>query len=186
MAILAMWLQNPDYPARWDRQVVKTAFGGREQITEGLLVTQNGGGNLSVNVSAGAAVITGDNQTDQGSYVVLVDVLTNLAMPAAPGTNQRLDLVCLQVNDLQAGGGASDNATLVVVQGVASATPVAPATPASAIVLATVRRTAGDASVLTAHIIDSNLALRGSWPYTLSTASVPTVMPPNHLYVKLA
>jgi hypothetical protein len=85
---------------------------------------------------------------------------------------------------VQAGGAAGDNAVLAVVQGTSSATPVAPTVPASAIVLAQVLRTAGDAAVLTSMITD--VGVRGAWPYTVSTAAVPSSLPPNHLYVRVA
>jgi hypothetical protein len=179
-----MWLQNPDYSAQLDRQLVQTLVGSREQIVEGLVVTQHSTGNLSVDVSEGRCLVQGDDQTDQGIYVVVVDADTNLVMPAAPGSNKRIDLVVVQVNDVQAGGAAGDNAVLAVVQGTSSATPVAPTVPASAIVLAQVLRTAGDAAVLTSMITD--VGVRGAWPYTVSTAAVPSSLPPNHLYVRVA
>lgn len=178
-----MWLQNPDYPAKLDRQLVQTLLGSREQVFEGLVVTQHSTGDLSVDVSEGRCAIAGDDEPDSGYYVVVVDANANVAMPAAPGSNKRIDLLIVQVNDPNAGGAAGDNAVLTYVSGTSSATPVAPSTPASALVLASVLRTAGDAAVLTAHITD--VAPRGSWPYTVSTAAVPATLPPNHLYVRV-
>lgn len=184
MAILTpLWLQNGSYPARYDRQLVQRTFGGRELVFDGLVVQQNGAGAVSVIVSVGSAVIQGDDQADQGMYLVVIDSAQTLAMPAVPGSTKRIDTVCLRINDPQAGGPVGDNATLVVIQGTVSATPVAPAVPTSAIPLANVLRTAGDAAVLTAQITDRQS--RGVWPYTVSTAAVPATLPPHYLYARV-
>lgn len=184
MTLTAIWLQNPDYPAKLDRQVIQTLLGSREQVFAGFVVSQHSTGALSVDVTAGRCSIAGDDEVGQGYYAVVMDADATLTMPAAPGSNKRIDLVVIQINDAFAGGAAGDNTVLAVVQGTVSATPVAPAVPDSALVLAQVLRTAGDAAVLTAHITD--VAARGAWPYTVSTAAVPATLPPNHLYVKVA
>lgn len=188
MAILTPnWLQNGSYPARYDRLTLQKLFGDRELVFNGLQVTQNGAGAQNVNISLGAACIIGDDQTDQGLYVVLVDAnVSAFGSPSfnPPGANKRIDVVSLRINDPQAGGPAGDNASFVVTQGVVSASPAVPATPTSAIALAQVLRTAGDGAVLTAHITD--VRPLGMWPYTISTAAVPASLPPNYLYVKVA
>lgn len=185
MAILTpMWLQNGSYPARYDRLLIQKFFGDRELILQGLVVSQNGAGNLSVNISIGAATIIGDDQTDQGMYLVYMDAITNLVMPAAPGANKRIDRISLRVNDPQAGGPAGDNGSFVVTQGTVAASPVAPATPTSAIPIEDVLRTAGDAAVLTAQLTD--IGARGVWPYTVSTGTVPGKLPANYVFFKVA
>lgn len=185
MAILTPnWMQGGVYPARLDRQLIQRAFGNRELVFDGFVLTQNGAGNVSVNVSAGSCTVMGDDQTDQGMYLVVMDALLNVAMPAVPGADKRIDLLVVKINDPQAGGPAGNNATINVVQGVVAAAPVAPAAPASALIIGQVLRTAGDAAVLTAQLTD--LAPRGIWPYTVSTASVPAKLPPNYLYIKVA
>ena len=181
MTVTAIWLQEPDYSARLDRQFVETVFGSRQQVFEGLVVPQHSTGDLSVDVSAGRCAVAGDDEPDQGYYVVVVDEDETVVMPAAPGSNKRIDIVVVQLNDTTAGGAAGDDAELLVVQGTVSATPVAPTVPDSALALVEVLRTAGDAAVLTSHITD--VAPRGAWPYTISTAAVPATLPPNHLYI---
>lgn len=188
VAILTpLWQQNPDYPARYDRQLIKKVFGDTELVigATGLVVSQRGAGaNVSVDIAVGTAIVQGDDQADQGMYLVYIDAVTNLVMPAVPGSNKRIDLVSIRINDPNAGGPAGDNATLVVTQGVVSATPVAPAAPTSAVVLAQVLRTVGDSAVLTAQITD--VAPRAArWPYVVDTAAVPAKLPPNFLYVKI-
>jgi len=184
MAILTpLWLQNGTYPARYDRQLISAVFGGREIVLAGLAVSQNGGGDVSVNVSIGSCVVQGDDQAAQGMYLVVVDAVYNLAMPAVPGADKRIDVISMRINDSQAGGPAGDTATLVVTQGVAAASPAVPATPTSALAIARVLRTAGDTAVLTAQLTD--VRPLGAWPYTVSTAAVPTTLPPNYLYVRV-
>lgn len=184
MTILTpLWMQNASYPARYDRQLIRQCFGDREMVFSGLLVQQRGAGaNVSVDIGIGVCTIRGDDQADQGLYLVHNDAVFNQVMPAVPGTNKRYDLISLRINDPQAGGPAGDNATFVITQGVASATPSVPATPTSAIPLATALRTAGDPAILNAHIAMVQVA--SLWPYTVSASGVPTVLPPNYLYAR--
>lgn len=184
MANLTLWLQNGSYPARYDRQFIQHAFGSREMAFNGLQVSQNGAGDVSVNIAIGAAVIQGDDQANQGMYLVVHDAISNVPMPAVPGSNKRIDEIALKVNDPQAGGSVGDNATWVVTQGTVAANPVAPTTPQSAIAVAHVLRTAGDAAILTAQITD--LLARGNWPYEVSLAAVPAKLPPNYLYAQVS
>lgn len=186
MSILTpLWMQNGTYPARYDRLLLQRIFGDREMVFEGLAVQQHTpSAAVSVDVTAGACTIIGDDQTDQGLYLVYIDARATLTMPAVPGSNKRIDGIDLRINDPQAGGPSGNNATLVATQGTASATPVAPAVPSSAIRLATVLRTAGDAAILTAQITATQGA--GKYPYTISSASVPALLPPNYLYIRTA
>jgi hypothetical protein len=187
MAINGLWMQNGIYPARHDRQFIRRSFGNREIVFDGLVVSQNGAGNVSVNISAGSATIQGDDQTDQGMYLPWNDATANLVMPAVPGSNKRIDLVSLRVNDPNAGGPAGDNFTFVVTQGAVNANPVAPTAPTSAIVLAQVLCTAGDAAVLAAQITDvaPRIPSGSTWPYAVSTGAVPAALPPNFLFIKV-
>lgn len=118
-------------------------------------VTQRGAGaNLSVDVSIGACVIRGDDQPNQGMYFARITAIENSPAPAAPGSDQRWDVVSLRINDPTAGGPAGNNATLVWTQGIAGPTPVPPSVPTSAIGLASVLRTAGEPSIIDDNITD--------------------------------
>lgn len=186
MTILTpLWMQNGSYPARYDRLLIQRAFGDRELVLSGLVVTQHGAGDLTVDISAGSATILGDDQTDQGMYLVWMDAVNNFTMPAAPGSNKRIDLISLRINDPQAGGPAGNNATWVATQGAVSATPVAPTNPTSAIAVMQVLRTAGDGAILTAQFTDV-AARAGGWPYQVGTASAPAKLPGNFVYFKVA
>jgi microcystin-dependent protein len=143
---------------------------------------------MSVQVAAGVAVIQGDNQIFQGKYLAREQaVTTGLAITAAPGSGARRDLVVLQVRDPNATGPAGDDAVLAVVTGVASATPVDPAVPASALVLARVRVAAGTGSI-TAGLIDDlrvqatgayNLVANNSISLAMLTTSVQESLTPT-------
>lgn len=154
MAFDSLWLQEVDYPARIDRTVFDNIW------TEGILgasslaVSQSAPTAMTVQVAAGVAVIQGDDQTAQGKYLVR-EILptTGVAIAAAPGSGSRYDLVVLKVRDTNAGGPAGDDSVIQVVTGTPSPSPVDPAIPPSALVLARVRVPAGT-GVITNALID--------------------------------
>ena len=167
------WLQNGVYTARMDRVFADVLLTeGVIRPAAGLLrVTQRGAGaNNSVDIAAGYAVITGDDTADQGNYLVRNTATVNLVAAAAPGANQRIDLVCLRVNDPAAGGPVGDNAQFVYITGVAAPSPVVPATPTTAIPLARILRTAGDTQVVNANITDVRAASLTLLSNTLTNA----------------
>lgn len=174
MALLTpTWLQNGTYTARLDRifSDVLLTEGVIRPGAGALLVTQRGAGaNNSVDIAAGYAVITGDDTADQGNYLIRNDATVNLAATAAPVSNSRIDLVCVRINDPAAGGPPGDNATFVYITGVAAVSPVPPATPTSAIVLARVLRTVGDTQVVNANITDQRVASLTLLSNTLTNA----------------
>lgn len=178
-----VWLQGGVYAARIDRQLTQRAFGSREIVFDGFVGSQLGTPAPSLQLTAGSCVIQGDDQTDQGMYLVVLDAVMTQAFPAVPGTDKRVDLLSIRVNDPNALGPAGNNATVVITQGVVSATPVAPAAPTTAIPILTVLRTSTDSAILNAQITD--VAGRGVWPYTVSAAAVPVRLPPNYLYVRI-
>jgi len=185
MAIRSLWLQNVAYPARFDRQLIAEAFGSRQMVLRGLVVTQHATGDNTVDISTGAATVIGDDVANQGLYLLVnEDPVSGFAMPALPGSNSRYDMISLRVNDPQAGGPVGDNGTFVVTQGAVAVTPVAPTPPTSAIPLYLVKRTAGDPAILSSMITD--IAARGLWPYTISTSGPPAILPDNYLWVQVS
>ena len=159
MAVDSLWLQNVDYPARLDRMFADNIW------TEGILgstsyaVTQSSPTAMTVRVAAGVAVVTGDNQAFQGKYICREQAATlGVAIAAAPGSGQRNDLIVLQVRDPNATGPAGDDAIITVVAGTPSLTPVDPAIPASALVLARVRVPAGTSAIINSLIDDLRVA----------------------------
>ena len=152
-----IWVQGGTYSARLDRSLLDVIF------TEGVInpggsalaVTQRStGANDSVDVVAGAAIISGDDEADQGKYYVRNTGVVNVAFTPAPGSDQRIDLLVLQVNDPTAGGAAGDDAVFLVIEGTPAGTAVAPAVPDTAIPLAEVLRLSSDTSIVNAAITD--------------------------------
>jgi microcystin-dependent protein len=134
------WMQDGEYTAQHDRLNSRAADwdeGVADRLA--LKVTQRAAGaNLSVDIAAGDAIVTGDDQVLQGNYTVRNDAVFNLTGFAAPGSNSRYDLVGVQLNDPNAGGAAGANAVPVRVAGTPAASPVIPAIPASFLVLAVI------------------------------------------------
>lgn len=153
-----IWLQGGTYSARLDRGLLDIVFaegvvnpgGGALQVTE-----RAAGANDTCDVAAGAAIITGDDEIAQGKYYVRMTAGTNIAFDPSPVSNQRIDLLCLRVNDPTAGGPSGDNAEFIVVAGSVAAVAVAPATPDTAIPLAEVLRLSTDTTIIDDRITDA-------------------------------
>lgn len=157
-----IWTQNRQYSARLDRNFADVLFG------EGVL--DPGGGDFaigqtsplsnSVVVDPGRAIIQGDDELNQGKYVVRLEALVNVLLQPAPTSDARIDLVVLQVNDSTAGSARTpaDVAEIVVIEGTVAGSPVLPALPDTAIPLASVLRTAGDTFIDDGMITDERLA----------------------------
>lgn len=174
-----LWLQNrTDHTAENERSLVRGVF-TREGVVSAtsMSVTQNGTPNMSVNVSAGHAVIQGDESANQGFYLVWNDAVTNLVISAADATNPRRDLIVARVKDTYYSG-ATDAFELAVVQGTPAGSPADPTTPDNAIVLARVAVAALASSITNANITDlrPRAAARGGVIVCTSTTrpSVPT------------
>ncbi len=114
-------------------------------------VTQNGGGDGTVNVALSDAVIIGDGATNLGSYYVRSIGTVNLTVPSAGAGITRTHRVIIRARDSQLDATTTYDWTLEVLEDTGSGTP---AQPNSAITLALVSRT-GSNSVLTANITDS-------------------------------
>lgn len=155
MAIDPLWLQNITYPARLDRTAYDAIWTEGVMLSGDFQVTQSSPTAMTVRVAAGIATVTGDDQTTQGKYLVRNDgLITGVAIGAAPGSGQRNDLVVLKVRDQNAGVGTNNDAVIQVIAGTPSSTPVDPAIPATALVLARVRVPAGTSSITTSLIDD--------------------------------
>lgn len=156
-----IWLQGGTYSARLDRSLLDAIF------TEGVInpgggdlgaVQRAAGANDTVDVAVGAAVISGDDEPNQGKYYIRNTLVQNVAFLPAPGSNARIDLLVLQINDPTAGGTAGNNAVFRVIEGTVNVAPVPPAVPATAVPLAEVLRTALDTTITDAMITDRRLA----------------------------
>lgn len=130
-----------------------------EGVVSGLRVAQRAAGaNMSVDVASGVAVITGDDVTSQGKYQCTSTATENVTVPAAPGSGTRVHRVVARVKDkLHNGTWTTYEWTLELLADTGSGTP---ATPASAVSLATVSVSAGQVSVLDSNITNSAAAAR--------------------------
>lgn len=170
MALLTpLWMQAapgdtaPQYSASLDRQLLMATV-VNEGVTRltGLRVTQRGAGaNMSVDVASGQILIIGDDVAGQGRYLCTSTATENLPIPAPPGVGSRTHRVIARVRDYLHNGALSPGTydwVLEVLEDTGSGTP---ATPASALSLATVTVSAGQTSVLDSHITDTRVVAQG-------------------------
>ena len=146
------WLQNGSHPAENDRLTTQAIWktSGIVNATD-LQITQNGGGNMSVNVSSGYAAIVGTTQSNMGTYMAYNDASTNLTVSTASGSNPRIDLVVVTVNDAYYTG-TLNNVSFQVIAGTPAASPTVPATPANSLALGQIAVGTSVTSILTANI----------------------------------
>jgi hypothetical protein len=173
-----------DYSALLTRSLLRAIWRDEGVVRRGvtgvssLKVAQRAAGaNFSVDVQPGFAVIEGDDVTDQGFYLVESSAVENLVVPSPPGSGSRTHRVVAQVRDkLHNGAYTTYDWLLQVLEDTGSGTP---ATPASAISLATVSVAAAQASVQTANITDTRgfgLPVFGRFP-TIGTTADRTAAP---------
>lgn len=146
------WLQNGSHPAENDRLTTKAIWQTTGIINStDLQITQNGGGNMSVNVSSGWAAIVGTTQANMGTYMAYNDASTNLTITTASSSNPRIDLVVITINDAYYTG-SLNNVSFQVIAGTPAASPTVPATPANSLALGQIAVGTSVTSILTANI----------------------------------
>lgn len=132
----------------WRDGVVASVYAS--SLFQDLLVTEPASAGMNVRVYQGTGVIT---RTGQGPYVCPNSSVRVVPLDASDPTNPRIDLIVLQVTDLAIGDGSSA-AVVKSVTGTPAGSPVAPATPTGAIVLAHVAVAATDTTIVNANITD--------------------------------
>jgi hypothetical protein len=158
------WLQNGSHPAENDRLTTQALWATTGIIKDtSLAVTQNSPAGMSVRVASGWAAIVGTTQANMGTYVGYNDDTVVLGVTTADPTNPRIDRVCMTVNDAYYTG-SLNNVVLQVVAGTPAGSPVAPATPANSISLATVAVAAGATALTTANITDTRVLVTTNIP----------------------
>jgi hypothetical protein len=166
------WLQNGSHPAENDRLTTQALWATTGIINASSLeVTQNAPAGMSVRVALGWAAIVGTTQANMGTYVGYNDATVVLGVTTADPTNPRIDRVCMTVNDAYYTG-ASNNVVLQVVAGTPAGSPVAPATPANSISLATIAVAAGATALTTANITDTRVLVTTNIPESGDISSV--------------
>lgn len=148
-------LEASQHPSEAFRRILK-AIVPNEGVggSVDLAVTALGTPAMSVQVAAGSAFVHGDNlPAQQGTYGVSNVGITTLAVGASDPTNPRRDLVVAEVLDAFYSG-ASNLWRLRVVPGAASASPVDPAVPVNAVVLARIAVAAGATTITSGTVTD--------------------------------
>lgn len=157
------FMQNrTDHSAR----IVRRAISGLIS-TEGIvnasdwLVTQRAAGvDMSVDIAGGEGYIKGTEDVNQGFYHCISDSTpVNKAVTAAHASLARKDIVVARVYD-QFYSGATNLWQFEVIAGTPSATPVVPATPNNALVIATVNIASLQASIANVNIDSTRATMR--------------------------
>lgn len=190
-----LYMQNapaPQYPARLDRRFIEFVFRNTERVLSGLVVSQKAGvQDNSVDITAGASLVMGDNISRQGLYLVMSNDAeftagkVNLVLPAKPSTGlQRYDRVFVRVRDSQAIGSGTDIDAIVdyASGSTASSNPPLPTVPASCLLLARVLRTATESAILNAAITDEGV--RAAYPYGSGDNPPTGIGAPGDLYIE--
>ena len=166
------WLQAGSYPAQYDRLTAQALWATTGIIgSSSLAVTQNSPAGMSVRIASGWAAIVGTTTSNMGVYTVFNDATTVATITAADFTNPRIDLVCVTVRDAFYSG-ANNDVIFNVVAGTPAGSPVAPATPANSIALATVAVAANASTITTADITDVRVLVTTNIPETGDISSV--------------
>ena len=131
------------------------------------VVTQRGAGaNFSVDIAAFQGIVTGDDVTDQGSYLVTNTATFNLATPSAPGSGTRTHRLVAQVRDKRANAAWSTyDWTPVIVQDSGSGEPAEPASSATLahIVIAAGQANVSNANITQGYTVLGSLKIQGPW-----------------------
>lgn len=180
MAKEAQWLQAGVYSAREDDQLIDWIGGGvirAEGIGEA--ATQSDPLGLSIDMLPIRLIIPGTDITTQGSYLCTSDATDTVAMPAAPASGRRIDVVYAQVTDAQYGR-TGDSWNWFVATGTVvtspTATPQPPTIPSAtyrtAAPVAQVLRTAGEGNVKS-DAISTVVPRCGQVAYVVVSPSTP-------------
>ena len=150
------WLQNGSHPAENDRLTTTGILwrsGGVADYTA-MVVAQSATPGMSVQISAGHALIAGTQTSNQGFYIAYNDAATTVAIATADPSQARIDRICVVVQDSYYGGTANNQVIFQAVTGTPSGSPVPPSAPNNAITLAYVAVSAGALSIVDANITD--------------------------------
>jgi hypothetical protein len=158
------WLQNGSHPAENDRLTMQAIFATTGIIgSSSLAVSANSPAGMSVRVAAGWAAIIGTTQANMGVYTVYNDALTTLTITTADPSNPRIDRVVATVQDAYYTGAYND-VIFQVIAGTPAGSPVAPATPANSISLATVAVGAAVTQINSGNITDTRVETTTNLP----------------------
>lgn len=131
--------------------------GVRPGLGSPLLVQASSGMNITVN--AGVAWVQGSASANAGMYAACLDAAATITVATSDPTNPRIDNVIVQVTDL----GSSSSTTVITLQtGTPAPSPVAPALPANALLLATIAVAANASTIVAGNITDARVYTVGA------------------------
>lgn len=107
--------------------------------------------NMSVSVAVGSCWVPANSEAYQGMYYFINDAAYNVTIPAAD-SSPRIDLIVVQVTDPSVTGTGTAGVSIIDVTGTPASSPVAPATPQNALVLAQVSVAASATSISSSDI----------------------------------
>jgi hypothetical protein len=172
------------YTALNYRQLLSSLIPIEGILTAGALAVspRAAGANMSVDVTAGPALIECDTLPTQNSYLAVEDSTVNVTgFPAAPSSGSRTHLVVERVRDPQADAQGSYTCAPEVVADTGSGATL----PPSALPLAKVKISAGQASITAASITD--IRPRAAFPGALLGQDVvPGSTATSDAYVEVA
>jgi hypothetical protein len=151
------WLQNGSHPAENDRLTTTGILWKSQGISDygSMQVSQSATPAMTVSVAAGHALIAGTQTSNQGFYIAYNDAATTVAIATASPTLPRIDRIVVTVQDSFYGGTANNQVIFQALTGTPNASPVAPATPANSISLATIAVAANQTTVVNGNITDT-------------------------------
>jgi hypothetical protein len=141
---------TPAFTAQQTRQALAALFGqapsgrplgassGVRAGTPSTTVFMSGAGSTTWNVAAHAGALDTQTSALAGPYSYATTGGDSGAITAADATNPRVDIVYVKVNDNAQDGSGLTSGTIGYLAGTPAASPSAPATPARAMVLATI------------------------------------------------
>jgi hypothetical protein len=158
------WLQAGSYPAESDRQIQQAIYATTGIIgSSSLAITANSPAGMTVLAATGWAAVVGTTQANMGTYVFYNDATTTLTVTTADPTNPRIDRVVATVRDAYYTGAFND-VIFQVLAGTPAGSPVAPATPANSISLATIAVGAAVTQINSGNITDTRTNVTTNLP----------------------
>lgn len=160
----ALFISGESHPAEDVRRWVSASAQDRPGVLAGaeFMVTEKSTASMGLDVAAGRAYVAGTESAFQGLYFAESRSTETVTIGTADGTNGRVDLVVLRVQDAAYSGGTAA-VSLAVVAGAAAASPLEPVVPANCLVLAAVAVGAGVSVITDANITDRRLS-QGLYP----------------------
>lgn len=152
-----LWLQGlTGWSADDARRIIDADYGQPGVIRSGLQVTPNSPVAANVLVLPGYVVVPAKTAT-KGKYLGQVTANEVVTITANSSGNPRIDIIVAQVLDTVDGADGSDVLQVVAIAGTPAGSPVAPATPANATLLANVAVANGFATIVAGNITDKRI-----------------------------